>query len=1099
MFATTVVRSCRRAVFGILILALILTQADAASAREPGSQPGLQIDSYAIVFVSRQIPNNGSVYMGASETGSMPGVGPYSRFQVAGPGKLIVREANGTLRTLVDGSRPTSASLNLIDVNAPDVSFDGRRIVFAGLVGGSYDTSPLTNPGAWRIYTINVDGTGLRQVTFSDRDNLDLSQFRGIADLFKKYDDTDPVWLPDGRIVLSSTRWPAFGQYGGVRASNLYVVNADGSSLHRITSERSGADRPLVDPLTGRIVYSRWWRNFRVATNSMSTIANPSGGYIQKDGLLSIIHSQPPPNENEVGGFKNLERNTWHLASINPDGTGLMQWGGKSSSYFNGQISNHAYGGGFAPDGTLYANFFPMNNMTEAAGFGGIRRYKRGPNGYVSIIGVTDRNDSLYPLVRSSPPSHGIYKSDYAAEPEVLPDGRLLISLARDVSQDYGLFIVNPDGSSLVPLYDNAGTTELRARVIRTRQAPVIADRITQTASLLPPRDTGPYDVDGTFTYQALNIYFNAPVDTNILSAMPVGAASSIRFFIDHQRWQQSGSHESLDWPILLQELPVGADGSITTNSPANVPLFEQIRSARPGYTVPLTGKNKLPTELGGAVHVAGMNFGRPGEVVKCVGCHAGHSMIPVPSAEEAKWTNLAPGAALQFSSLDALLPNGNGLTDRRVKMAYPEKLHKYWISRSGQDPNTQWVQLTFPVPVTVRTVRLYNIPAADSPIKVQAATVELYSDAGGTNLVGSNTSGALSESGTNVTFNDIPATVVRVEMNSVSGSAAALAEVEVIARAGGSTTSPPTITVIPSGTLTAATPTFTFTPTAVNAVTATSTFTFTPTAVNARTATPAASTQTLTATAVGGPSSTSAVIPSPTMIVLSSPTSLVTATLPVIPSPTMMVRSSPTTVSAGTLPPAGPTTDPGATTFPPGALSSQRGTTAGQPASLGTLKLSGMDDNPAEYVAFKPQDGRYAGYQSFYLPAGTPVSSISGMTLQVNFKGTAPSRQNWTWAVYDWAANKWVKIGSAAGRNKDVWELLKYDIRLQPAYISSGREVRIQLRSNNASGEARLDYEVLQLTIDSSPSFSQALPLPSTTQPAPASLTPSVTVTPQE
>lgn len=160
------------------------------------------------------------------------------------------------------------------------------------------------------------------------------------------------------------------------------------------------------------------------------------------------------------------------------------------------------------------------------------------------------------------------------------------------------------------------------------------------------------------------------------------------------------------------------------------------------------------------------------------------------------------------------------------------------------------------------------------------------------------------------------------------------------------------------------------------------------------------------------------------------------------------------------------------------------------------------MDDNPAEYVAFKPQDGRYAGYQSFYLPAGTPVSSISGMTLQVNFKGTAPSRQNWTWAVYDWAANKWVKIGSVVGRDKDSWELLKYDIRLQPGYISSGREVRIQLRSNNASGEARLDYEVLQLTLSSNPSSSQAQPLPSATQPAPSSpipsLTPSVTVTPQ-
>lgn len=786
MFVSTVTRVSRMAVFGMLVLSLLLAQVRQASALNTDYIPNIQIDNYAIVFVSRTIPNNGSVYMAPNETGSLPGAGPYSRLQVSAPGKLIVREANGTLRTLVDGSRPATASLNLIDVNAPDVSYDGTRIVFAGLVAGSYDTSPLTNPGAWRIYVINVDGTGLRQITFSDRDNLDLSQFKDVASNFKKYDDTDPVWLPDGRIVFSSTRWPSFGQYGGTRTSNLYVVGVDGTNLHRITAERNGADRPQIDPLTGRIVYSRWWRNFRVATNNMDTVADPSGGYIMKDGLLSIVHSQPPPNMNEVGGFHNLERNTWHLAAINPDGTHLAQWGGRSSSYFLGQISNHAYGGGFAPDGSFYANFFPMNNMTEAAGFGGIRRYTPGPNGYSAILGVTVRNDSTQTLVRTSPPSHGIYQSNYAAEPEVLPDGRLVISWAKDIAQDYGLYIVNADGSGLTRLYDNPGTTELRARLIRVRPLPpIIPDKVTQVAAALPPLEQGPYDVDGTFTFQALNVYFNAPVDTEILSAMPVGSANTIRFFIDHQRWQQSGSHESLDWPILLKELPVNANGSVTTSSPANVPLFEQIRSAKLGYTVPLTGMGSSSIEMGGAAHVAGMNFGRPGEVIRCVGCHAGHSMIPVPeNPADAQWTNLAPGALISVSSLNSAIPNGNGLIDRRVKMPFPPNNNlKYWLSQSGTAATSQWVQLTFQVPITVRTVRLYNIPTVDSPIRVLNSTVRLYDDFAGTHQVASTTSGALSENGTDVAFDDVLAKVVRVEFNSLNGALAGLGEVEVIGR----------------------------------------------------------------------------------------------------------------------------------------------------------------------------------------------------------------------------------------------------------------------------------------------------------------------------
>jgi hypothetical protein len=739
------------------------------------------IGNYAIVFVSRKIPTNGSVYY--SQTGSMPGVQPYSRFQVAAPGKLIIREANGTLRTLIDGANPTAASLNLIDFSAPDVSYDATKIVFAGLPQGTYSQHAVGAPGAWRIYMINVDGTGLKQVTFSDR-NINLSQFGSVASSFTKYDDTDPVWLPDGRIVFSSTRWPSFGMYGAALTSNLYVVNANGTNLHRITAERNGAERPVVDPLTGRIVYSRWWRNFRLGTNNMATMVAPEGGYIMKDGICAL--SRQGAECQEAGGLSNLERNSWHLATINPDGTGLAQFAGRSMSTFVGEEINHAYGGAFAPDGSFYANFFPMMNGTEAAGFGGIRHYQRGANGYTPVIGITTRDESVLQFANTNPISYGVYVGNYAADASVLPDGTLLISWAANVAQDYGLYTINADGSGRALVYDNPGTTELRAKPIIARALPpIIPDRVTQVASQLPPLAQGPYDVDGTFTFKALNVYFNAPVDTNIISAIPVGSANSIRFFVDHQRSQQRGSFETLDWPILLSEAPINPDGSVTVTSPANVPLFEQIRTKSPGYSIPLTGRGISPDEMPGAAHVAGLNFGRTGDVATCVGCHAGHTMIPVPANPvDAQWTNLAPGATVTYSSLHTSLPNGNGAVDRKVKLriAYNNH-HRYWLSREGQNPNTQWLQLTFPVPVTVRTVRLYNIPATESSIKVLNTTVRLYSDAAGTNQVASTTSGALSENGTNVAFNDVMARVVRIEFNSVNGSTAGLGEVEVIAR----------------------------------------------------------------------------------------------------------------------------------------------------------------------------------------------------------------------------------------------------------------------------------------------------------------------------
>jgi WD40-like Beta Propeller Repeat len=725
----------------------------------------------AIVFVSRQIPANGSIYWDVPK--DMPGVGPHSRFRPAAPGKLVVREPDGRLRVLVDGSKPTATSLQLIDVNAPDVSYDGKTIVFAGLHAGSYNPRPVTNPDAWRLYSIRVDGTGLRQITTSDQ-HLNMAQFGAAGGGLSTYDDGDPAWLPDGRIVFSSTRWPSYAQYSGVRTSNLYIVKADGSGLHRITAERNGADRPLVDPITGKIVYARWWRNHRFALNDMTTIADPNGGYKQKDGL-SANRSIEIDGSAKYNDW--LWRNAWQAATINPDGTGLAMWGGA----FRNEEGNHIYGGAFTANGELIANFFPMYNMAEAGGFGGLRHYHRGPGSYTPIIGVTALSKNyVHP---SNPTSYGIFNSAYAADPDVLPDGRLILSWAADTNQDYGLYIANANGSGLTKLYDNPGTTELRARLIRPRPLPpVIPDTITQVPSLLPPPAAGPYSQDGTFVFNALNVYANGPVDADIISAPPVGSADKIRFFIDQQR-TSPGSFPNLDWPILLGERQVGPDGSVREpNAPANVPLFEQLRS--PNGTVPLTGQPD-PT---GAAHVAGMNFGRPGAVVRCVGCHAGHTMIPVPINDaDAQWSNLAPGAQITVSSSRDAQYN-SGLIDRQVMKG---EIWRYWTSSPSQSASGQWVQLTFPVPVTVRTVRLYNPRPGDeanSSLLIGSATVRLYSDAAGTQQIASQSAGPLSVIGTDVAFHDVKARVVRVELSSISGTfygahVAGLAEVEVIAR----------------------------------------------------------------------------------------------------------------------------------------------------------------------------------------------------------------------------------------------------------------------------------------------------------------------------
>jgi WD40-like Beta Propeller Repeat len=768
--------------FRFYLALLVLLSLFACS--NPQSNPTAETEAlrFPIVFVSRQIPKLGSVYY--PEGGMLPGVQPYSRFTPAAPSKLLVLEPSGSIRTLIDGSNPTPASLNLIDVNAPDVSYEGKKILFAGLPKGRYQQTSVASPGAWRIYVINIDGTGLKQLT--SKQTLDLSQFGPIASVFTTYDDTDPVWLPDGRMVFSSTRYPSFGMYGAARSSNLFITNADGKKLHRITTERNGAERPLVDPLTGRIVYSRWWRNFRFASDSMKTVPDPEGGYKQHLGLIAANQTDQAGLGNVPGNSQNLNRNAWQLVTINPDGTDLKQFAGGSGTFYDGQDGNHAYGGSFTTDGNLFANYFPMLNGTEAAGFGGIRFYMRGPNGYTPVIGIT------YPTldyVKTNPTSFGVYKGSYAAEPEVLPSGSLIISWARDTQQDYGLYTLNANGSGRRLLYDHPGTSELRARVIRPRPLPpIISDTVTTVVNVLPPKKVAPYTQDGIFVFDALNVYFNAPVDSNIISAMPVGSAKTMRSFIDHQRDEQYGSLERFDWPILLDEVIVNPNGSVRLTLPANVPLFEQIRSARPGYKVPLTGPSG--ETFGGAAHVAGLNYGRPGAVTRCVGCHAGHSMISVPAnPADALFSNLAPGAVVSVSSSTPYV-NTNVLVDRKVQTfsdATPP-----WRSEHGKSPNKQWIELTFPVPVTVRTVRLYNLPkeqGENNTLQVTGTRIKLFSDTTATQEVSRKTSGTVSVDGTDIAFSDVKARVVQVEFTGVTGhygyegTVASLAEIEVIAR----------------------------------------------------------------------------------------------------------------------------------------------------------------------------------------------------------------------------------------------------------------------------------------------------------------------------
>jgi hypothetical protein len=175
------------------------------------------------------------------------------------------------------------------------------------------------------------------------------------------------------------------------------------------------------------------------------------------------------------------------------------------------------------------------------------------------------------------------------------------------------------------------------------------------------------------------------------------------------------------DPSIFLKDAEVFLTGGVHEHDlPADVPLFEQV--------VDKDGR-VLQSSDGGFGHVTGMNFDRMGSGTKCVGCHAGHSVLPVPiNGSQAEWINVSPSAAVTASSSktfeDGTLSSPRRVVDRRAKMGGSQS---HWIS-SEQDHAT--ISLAWSLPIEVREFVLYGItqnPENGTALSVHNCQILLY------------------------------------------------------------------------------------------------------------------------------------------------------------------------------------------------------------------------------------------------------------------------------------------------------------------------------------------------------------------------------------
>ncbi len=89
--------------------------------------------------------------------------------------------------------------------------------------------------------------------------------------------DIDPIYLPDGRILFSSTREPKYCMCNRHIMCNLFTMDADGANIQQIGHSTLFEGHPSLLP-DGRVLYDRWEyvdRNFGDAQGAW--VCNPDG------------------------------------------------------------------------------------------------------------------------------------------------------------------------------------------------------------------------------------------------------------------------------------------------------------------------------------------------------------------------------------------------------------------------------------------------------------------------------------------------------------------------------------------------------------------------------------------------------------------------------------------------------------------------------------------------------------------------------------------------------------------------------------------------------------------------------------------------------
>lgn len=547
------------------------------------------------------------------------------------------------------------------DVKDVEVSYDGSTLLFTMHAPEIEGADPADQP-TWNLWEYDIATASLTRVIASD-----ITAEAG--------DDIAPHYLPDGRIIFSSTRQrqskailldegkPQFAALDENRNEHtpvLHVINADGSDIKQLSFNQSHDLDPVVLN-SGEILFTRW------------------------DNMGS--------------------RNQMSLYKMHPDGTELQPvYGAHSHSTGTNGTQVQFLQPREMPDGEIMSIIRPFNGTEEGGG-------------EIVKIDITDYTDNDQPTwsnqgiltgdaqipatvnavqTNAGPSTGGRFNAAYPLwdgtnralvswtpcrlleNTAIVPctAARLAASNPVEAPPLYGLYVYDMDDDTQLPLVvAEEGIMYSDVVAVQSRQLPqIITDKISgagldagyidEGVGVLDIRSV--YDVDGSFN----NLGSSATSIAGLADPAQATADQRPARFLRVIKAVAIPDDNTLDFPNtafgrstqqLMREIigyaPIEPDGSVKVKVPADVPLAISVLdkegrriSARHQYWIQVRG----------------------GETVTCNGCHNHNSGLTHAHAGGPPAINTgAPTTGLPFPDTDSSLfaDMGETMAETRTRL----------------------------------------------------------------------------------------------------------------------------------------------------------------------------------------------------------------------------------------------------------------------------------------------------------------------------------------------------------------------------------------------------------------------------------------------